>query len=108
MVLPVPTRLLLIALSLLGGDYLLWSWATDGNSDTLALISGVALVPLILLVLWLFALGVAKALIARPMKGAIGGSPARLRTRNRLASTDQGAATAASSINARSSEKIAA
>ena len=113
MVSPVPTRLLLIALTLLGGDYLLWSWATNGNSDTLALISGIALVPLILVVLWLFALGVARTVIARPMRGATEGRVRRI-SRGRLpglGSVEQrtpATATSMKSRSDRSSEKIAA
>lgn len=112
MVSPVPTRLLLIVLALLGGDYLLWSWSADGTGGTLALISGIALVPLILTALWLSALGVARMLIRRPMRastsgrqgeGARGGS-------SRLApgdgSTPDGETM--TSRSDRSSEKIAA
>lgn len=61
----VPIRPLLLVAALAGGDYLLWTWSSEGHSTTLALISGLALAPLILALLWLIALTVARLLLMR-------------------------------------------
>jgi hypothetical protein len=51
--------------ALAGGDYLLWTWSSEGNSATLALISGLALAPLILALLWLASVTIARGLLTR-------------------------------------------
>jgi hypothetical protein len=61
----VPTRPLLLVAALAGGDYLLWTWSSDGGSATVALISGLALAPLILALIWLVSVTVGRALIGR-------------------------------------------
>jgi hypothetical protein len=61
----VPIRPLLLVAALAGGDYLLWTWSSAGHSTTLALISGLALAPLILALLWLVALTAARLLLMR-------------------------------------------
>lgn len=58
----MPTRPLLLVAALVAGDYLLWTWSSDGGSATIALISGLALAPLILALLWLLGVTVARAL----------------------------------------------
>jgi fatty acid desaturase len=74
----VPTRPLLLVAALVAGDYLLWTWSSDGASPTIALISGLALAPLILALLWLVSVTVARVLLGHtPSRGA---RPAR-RTR---------------------------
>jgi site-specific DNA recombinase len=62
---PVPFRPLLLVAALAGGDYLLWTWSSDGGSTTIALISGLALAPLILALIWLLSIGVARTLLTR-------------------------------------------
>lgn len=61
----MPIRPLLLVAALAGGDYLLWTWSSDGDSTTVALISGLALAPLILALIWLVSLGVARTAIAK-------------------------------------------
>ncbi len=61
----VPTRPLLLVAALAGGDYLLWTWSSDGGSATIALISGLALAPLILALIWLASVAVARLLLGR-------------------------------------------
>ncbi len=61
----MPFRPLLLVAALAGGDYLLWTWSSDGDSTTVALISGLALAPLILALVWLLSLGVARTLLVR-------------------------------------------
>jgi hypothetical protein len=67
----VPTRPLLLVAALVAGDYLLWTWSSDGGSTTIALISGLALAPLILALLWLVSVAVARVLLGHtPSRGA--------------------------------------
>jgi hypothetical protein len=61
----VPTRPLLLVAALAGGDYLLWTWSSDGGSATIALFSGLALAPLILALIWLTSVAVARLLLGR-------------------------------------------
>lgn len=61
----MPIRPLVLVAALAGGDYLLWTWSSDGDSTTVALISGLALAPLILAVIWLVSVTVARAVILR-------------------------------------------
>ncbi len=58
----MPTRPLLLVAALAGGDYLLWTWSSSGASSTVALISGLALAPLILALIWLATAAVARRL----------------------------------------------
>jgi predicted short-subunit dehydrogenase-like oxidoreductase (DUF2520 family) len=48
-------------------DYLLWDWSVAGSHDVLALISGMTLLPLAVLSLWLAGIG-ALRLIARSLR----------------------------------------
>ena len=50
-------RPLALAALLSLGDYLLWNWSLNGNHDIVALIAGVTLVPLLIALVWLLALG---------------------------------------------------
>jgi hypothetical protein len=61
----VPIRPLVLVAALAGGDYLLWTWSSDGDSTTVALISGLALAPLILAVIWFISVTIARAVIMR-------------------------------------------
>jgi hypothetical protein len=60
----VPTRPLLLVAAL-AGDYLLWTWSSDGGSATIALFSGLALAPLILALIWLASVALARLLLGR-------------------------------------------
>jgi hypothetical protein len=60
---PLRRPLALVALLSLG-DYLLWNWSLNGNHDVVALIAGVTLVPLLIALVWLLALGTASLLAA--------------------------------------------
>lgn len=58
----VSHRPLAIVSGLTIGDYLLWNWSLNGNHDVLALVSGLTLPPLVIALLWLFALTIARLL----------------------------------------------
>lgn len=61
-------RLLACVLLLTLGDYLLWNWSLGGNHDVLGLVSGLALPPLLIAVVWLLARGALRVLAAqRPL-----------------------------------------
>lgn len=102
----VPIRPLLLVAALAGGDYLLWIWSSNGASTTIALISGLALAPLILALIWLASVTVTQLMLVRSSRRtgralAKGSQVAKLRQQGdgdtgRLASARQ------------SSEKIAA
>jgi hypothetical protein len=57
-----PVRPLALVLLLSVGDYLLWNWSLGGRHETMALISGLALPPLLIVLLWLFVLGAVRLL----------------------------------------------
>jgi hypothetical protein len=44
------------------GDYLLWNWSVGAGHDIVALVAGVALIPLLIAFAWLLVLGVARLL----------------------------------------------
>jgi hypothetical protein len=46
-------------------DYLLWNLSSEGKSAVLALVSGLALVPLLLALIWLVLLALTRVLITR-------------------------------------------
>jgi hypothetical protein len=61
----VPNRPLwpLALVSLLAvGDYLLWNWSLSGNHDTLALVAGLSLPPLLVAFAWLLVASAGRAL----------------------------------------------
>jgi membrane protein implicated in regulation of membrane protease activity len=63
---------MLLVAAVAGGDYLLWTWSSDGGSATIALISGLALAPLILALLWLLSVTVARILfVPRSQRDAL-------------------------------------
>jgi membrane protein implicated in regulation of membrane protease activity len=114
---------MLLVAAIAGGDYLLWTWSSDGGSATIALISGLALAPLILALLWLLSVTVARILfVPRLQRDAL--DPRRRRVRRRVvqrvagrrtrraASRRAGESAEQSEMDARSSrrssEKIAA
>lgn len=116
---------MLLVAALAGGDYLLWNWSSNGGSATIALISGLALAPLILALLWLLSVTVARVLfVPRTQRDAVAARRRRAR-RQRLVqrmaagraqradsprageSSEQGEQDAGRSSR-RSSEKIAA
>lgn len=60
-------RALVLLLPLTAVDYLLWDWSVAGGHDVLALISGMTLLPLAVLSLWLIGLGTLR-LLARSLR----------------------------------------
>lgn len=87
----VPIRSLLVVAALAAGDYLLWTWSSNGNSDTMALISGLALALLIIALLWLVAVGVVRSLLRRTLLARPDGD-AQWRAARRRAGHGAGAA----------------
>lgn len=87
----VPTRPLLLVAALAGGDYLLWTWSSDGGSATIALISGLALSPLILASIWLISVAVARRLFVPASKRDMLSARRRRARRRRLMSMLAGA-----------------
>jgi hypothetical protein len=65
----VRPRALVLLLPLTAVDYLLWDWSVAGSHDVLALISGMTLLPLAVLSLWLIGVG-ALRLFARTLRGS--------------------------------------
>jgi hypothetical protein len=53
---PLRPRLAIVVLLALC-DYLLWNWSLSANHDTLALVCGMALIPLLIALAWLLVLG---------------------------------------------------
>ncbi|HEV7942663.1 MAG TPA: hypothetical protein VGP17_07665 [Solirubrobacteraceae bacterium] len=120
----MPTRPMLLVAAVAGGDYLLWTWSSDGGSATIALISGLALAPLILALLWLLSVTVARILfVPRSQRDALDARRRRARRRRvvqrvagrrarQAASRRSGESAEQSKMDAksprRSSEKIAA
>ncbi|HEX2016985.1 MAG TPA: hypothetical protein VGN69_09835 [Solirubrobacteraceae bacterium] len=51
----MPARWLLITALLLAADYGAWRWATASDAETPAIVSGLALAPLALALVWLLA-----------------------------------------------------
>jgi hypothetical protein len=86
-----PLRRPLAAVSLLAvADYLLWNWSSGGSHDILALVSGLALVPLLIALAWLIVLGTTQLLagmtrhartISTARAGAAGARSRRTRAR---------------------------
>jgi hypothetical protein len=74
---------LLLVAALAGGDYLLWTWSSSGASSIVALISGLALAPLILALIWLATAAVARRLFV-PAKPRDAPATRRSRTVQRL------------------------
>jgi hypothetical protein len=58
---PLWPRLVVVVLLALCA-YLLWNWSLSANHDTLALVAGVTLIPLLIALAWLFVLAVARLL----------------------------------------------
>jgi hypothetical protein len=82
---PLRRPLALVALLSLG-DYLLWNWSLNGNHDVVALIAGTTLVPLLIALVWLLALGSARLVAgaarqARARASARAGAFAEARSR---------------------------
>lgn len=80
----VPTRPLLLVAALAGGDYLLWMWSSNGGSATIALITGLALAPLILALIWLLSAAVARRLFVPASKRDVLSARRRRARRRRL------------------------
>jgi hypothetical protein len=62
----VPLKALAFVAALAGGDYLLWNDSLSGNHEVLALISGFALAPLLIVLTWLVLSCLARMLLSRP------------------------------------------
>lgn len=82
---PLRRPLALVALLSLG-DYLLWNWSLNGSHDVVALIAGVTLVPLLIALVWLLALGTTSLIAgaarhARARTAARSGTSAAARSR---------------------------
>lgn len=80
----MPTRPLLLVAALAGGDYLLWTWSSDGASGTVALISGLALAPLLLALIWLATTAAARRLFVPAKQRDVLASRRRRAWRRRL------------------------
>jgi hypothetical protein len=55
------------------GDYLLWNWSLGANRDVVALVSGVALIPLLIALAWLLVVAAVQLLaflVRRPRAAA--------------------------------------
>jgi hypothetical protein len=63
-------------------DYLLWNWSLSANHDILALVSGMALIPLLIALAWLLVIALAR-LIAHAAQRPRARSGARERVRLR-------------------------
>ncbi|MHB1539534.1 MAG: hypothetical protein ACYCUM_14525 [Solirubrobacteraceae bacterium] len=61
----MPKKPLAFVTVLAASDYLLWNSSSEGNGAMLAVISGLALVPLLLALLWLVLLTLVRAFIVR-------------------------------------------
>lgn len=66
----MPKKPLALVTALAVCDYLLWNWSSEGKSTVLALISGLALAPLLLVLIWLVALAFARVVLLRPTRGS--------------------------------------
>jgi hypothetical protein len=77
-------------LALTVGDYLLWNWSLSANHEALALVSGLTLPPLVLVSLWIVAMGVMR------MLAAFAGGRRAARAARAKAATSQRARTAPS------------
>lgn len=101
----MPIRPLLLVAALVAGDYLLWNWSSGGASTTIALISGLALAPLILAFIWLTSITVTRLLLVRSSRRSRRRRPAKSA---RLPAPRKGNEGAGRSSERQSSEKIAA
>jgi hypothetical protein len=63
----VSHRRLVLVSGLTLGDYLLWNWSLSGGHDVLAIVSGLSLVPLVLITASLLAVTTARALARTPL-----------------------------------------
>jgi hypothetical protein len=73
---PLRPRLVVVSLLALGA-YLLWNWALSANHDVVALVCGMALIPLLLALAWLLVLGAVRLLTGfarRPRATVVAGS----------------------------------
>jgi hypothetical protein len=77
-------RPLVLVSGLTFGDFLLWHWSLNAGHDILALVSGVTLVPLLLLVVLMAAKTVMRALVIRTPRRA-GAAQATERQRSEAA-----------------------
>jgi hypothetical protein len=87
-----PIRSLAVVGVLALGDYVLWNWSVGANHDVVALITGVALIPLLIALAWLMVVAVARLLAhvaQRPrangtgVRAAVAGRDARAGGRRR-------------------------
>jgi hypothetical protein len=69
--LAVSRRTPVLVIGLTVGDYLLWNWSLNSSHDVIALASGLTLPPLVLVSVWVLALGAIQgiAAIARLARG---------------------------------------
>lgn len=97
-------RLPVSVAGLTAGDYLLWSWSSNGNHAVLALVSGLTLPPLAAACVWLLVLTLVRFIASgarRSLAGARGGLIASQRSqraraaRRTTAAPRTGAASAA-------------
>lgn len=109
----MPIRALVIVGLLAGADYLAWNWSVGSGEDALSVVTGLALAPLIVALLWLAMLSTlsgaarfARAQRARPGAAPLGTPRGRRRRRRDPHAGD--ARTRASGSSASSSKKIAA
>jgi fatty acid desaturase len=66
----VPVRPLAFVAAIAGADYVLWNRSAEGNHALLALVSGFALVPLLIALVWLVLLCSARLLLERSQRRA--------------------------------------
>ncbi len=76
---PLRPRLVVVSLLALGA-YLLWNWALSANHDVVALVCGMALIPLLIALAWLLVLGALRLLtgLARRPPATVAASRARV------------------------------
>jgi uncharacterized membrane protein len=75
---PLRPRLAIVVVLALG-DYLLWDWSLSTNHDILALVFGMALIPLLIALAWLLVVALAR-LIAHTAQRSRARTGARERT----------------------------
>jgi hypothetical protein len=80
----VHKRPLVFVTAIACGDYLLWNWSLNANHETVALLAGLTLPPLVLATAWLIALAVGRG-VARSARWV------RLKKSRRASAAEQAA-----------------
>jgi hypothetical protein len=72
-----PIRSLAVVGVLALGDYMLWNWSVGASHDVVALVAGVALIPLLIALAWLVVVAVARLLAHVAQRPRASGAGAR-------------------------------